>query len=77
MFARPLVVLCSVDRLAVADSGCPLSPRQLPAGEDVGHYGGSYKCTLGLYKKYGDMRVLDTPICGQWADGDAHQSLQS
>ncbi|KAG2433497.1 hypothetical protein HYH02_012615 [Chlamydomonas schloesseri] len=32
-------------------------------GEDVGHYGGSYKCTLGLYKKYGDMRVLDTPIC--------------
>lgn len=34
------------------------------AGEDVGHYGGSYKCTLGLYKKYGDLRVLDTPICG-------------
>ncbi|PNH03488.1 Pyruvate dehydrogenase E1 component subunit beta, partial [Tetrabaena socialis] len=33
-------------------------------GEDVGHYGGSYKCTYGLYKKYGDMRVLDTPICG-------------
>lgn len=32
-------------------------------GEDVGHYGGSYKCTLGLYKKYGDLRVLDTPIC--------------
>ena len=32
-------------------------------GEDVGHYGGSYKCTYGLYKKYGDMRVLDTPIC--------------
>lgn len=35
------------------------------AGEDVGHYGGSYKCTYGLYKKYGDMRVLDTPICGE------------
>ncbi|MEW5303214.1 MAG: hypothetical protein WDW36_005925 [Sanguina aurantia] len=32
-------------------------------GEDVGHYGGSYKVTLGLYKKYGDMRILDTPIC--------------
>jgi hypothetical protein len=30
----------------------------------VGHYGGSYKVTYGLYKKYGDMRVLDTPICG-------------
>lgn len=33
-------------------------------GEDVGHYGGSYKVTYGLYKKYGDMRLLDTPICG-------------
>ena len=33
-------------------------------GEDVGHYGGSYKVTYDLYKKYGDMRVLDTPICG-------------
>eukprot|EP00879_Flechtneria_rotunda_P009713 GHRR01010162.1.p1 GENE.GHRR01010162.1~~GHRR01010162.1.p1 ORF type:complete len:271 (+),score=80.29 GHRR01010162.1:199-1011(+) len=32
-------------------------------GEDVGHYGGSYKVTYDLYKKYGDMRVLDTPIC--------------
>ncbi|KAG1654079.1 hypothetical protein FOA52_005495 [Chlamydomonas sp. UWO 241] len=32
-------------------------------GEDVGHYGGSYKVTYGLHKKYGDMRVLDTPIC--------------
>lgn len=32
-------------------------------GEDVGHYGGSYKVTNGLYKKYGDMRLLDTPIC--------------
>jgi pyruvate dehydrogenase E1 component beta subunit len=31
-------------------------------GEDVGHYGGSYKVTKDLYKKYGDMRVLDTPI---------------
>eukprot|EP01024_Parvocaulis_polyphysoides_P026452 TRINITY_DN2409_c0_g3_i1.p1 TRINITY_DN2409_c0_g3~~TRINITY_DN2409_c0_g3_i1.p1 ORF type:complete len:400 (-),score=57.38 TRINITY_DN2409_c0_g3_i1:419-1528(-) len=32
-------------------------------GEDVGHYGGSYKVTYDLYKKYGDMRLLDTPIC--------------
>jgi len=32
-------------------------------GEDVGHYGGSYKVSYGLYKKYGDMRLLDTPIC--------------
>lgn len=31
-------------------------------GEDVGHYGGSYKVTKGLATKYGDLRVLDTPI---------------
>jgi len=31
-------------------------------GEDVGQYGGSYKVTKGLYEKYGEFRVLDTPI---------------
>ena len=31
-------------------------------GEDVGHYGGSYKVTKGLAPKFGDLRVLDTPI---------------
>ncbi|KAK4399366.1 Pyruvate dehydrogenase E1 component subunit beta-3, chloroplastic [Sesamum angolense] len=30
--------------------------------EDVGHYGGSYKVTKGLATKFGDLRVLDTPI---------------
>ncbi len=37
-------------------------------GEDVGHYGGSYKVTYGLYKKYGEMRVMDTTICGESDD---------
>nr|YP_009296898.1 pyruvate dehydrogenase E1 component beta subunit [Bangiopsis subsimplex]AOM66241.1 pyruvate dehydrogenase E1 component beta subunit [Bangiopsis subsimplex]ARO90397.1 pyruvate dehydrogenase E1 component beta [Bangiopsis subsimplex] len=31
-------------------------------GEDVGHYGGSYKVTKDLHTKYGDLRLLDTPI---------------
>lgn len=31
-------------------------------GEDVGQYGGSYKVTKDLYDKYGELRVLDTPI---------------
>jgi pyruvate dehydrogenase E1 component beta subunit len=35
----------------------------LVIGEDVGHYGGSYKVTKGLHEQFGDMRVLDTPIC--------------
>ncbi|KAG6405017.1 hypothetical protein SASPL_132596 [Salvia splendens] len=37
-------------------------PRVCVIGEDVGHYGGSYKVTKGLADKYGDLRVLDTPI---------------
>lgn len=31
-------------------------------GEDVGLYGGSYRVTEGLVEKYGEKRVLDTPI---------------
>jgi pyruvate dehydrogenase E1 component beta subunit len=31
-------------------------------GEDVGLYGGTYRATEGLYAKYGERRVLDTPI---------------
>ena len=31
-------------------------------GEDVGIAGGTYKATLGLYDKYGQERVIDTPI---------------
>lgn len=31
-------------------------------GEDVGVVGGTYKATLGLFQKYGEQRVIDTPI---------------
>ncbi|TGG93825.1 MAG: alpha-ketoacid dehydrogenase subunit beta, partial [Aphanocapsa feldmannii 277cV] len=37
-------------------------PTVLVIGEDVGEYGGSYKVTKDLQKKYGELRVLDTPI---------------
>ncbi|MFM7634250.1 MAG: pyruvate dehydrogenase complex E1 component subunit beta [Cyanobacteriota bacterium] len=37
-------------------------PHVCVMGEDVGHYGGSYKVTRDLYDKYGELRVLDTPI---------------
>ena len=37
-------------------------PRVVVMGEDVGHYGGSYKVTKGFSHKYGDLRLLDTPI---------------
>ena len=31
-------------------------------GEDVGLYGGSFRVTEGLVEKYGEKRVIDTPI---------------
>ena len=31
-------------------------------GEDIGVYGGAFKATEGLLEKYGEQRVIDTPI---------------
>ncbi|XP_003701816.1 pyruvate dehydrogenase E1 component subunit beta, mitochondrial [Megachile rotundata] len=31
-------------------------------GEEVAEYDGAYKATKGLWKKYGDKRLIDTPI---------------
>ena len=31
-------------------------------GEDIGVAGGTYKATAGLYDKYGEKRIIDTPI---------------
>merc|ERR1712024_205712 len=31
-------------------------------GEEVAQYDGAYKVTRGLWRKYGDKRVIDTPI---------------
>ncbi|MAS05429.1 MAG: alpha-ketoacid dehydrogenase subunit beta [Ahrensia sp.] len=31
-------------------------------GEDVGYFGGVFRCTAGLQKKYGKQRCFDTPI---------------
>ena len=35
-------------------------------GEDIGYFGGVFRCTAGLQKKFGRTRVFDTPIneCG-------------
>jgi pyruvate dehydrogenase E1 component beta subunit len=32
-------------------------------GEEVGVYGGAYKASQGLLEKFGERRVVDTPIC--------------
>ncbi len=31
-------------------------------GEDIGAFGGAFKVTEGLHARFGDMRVIDTPI---------------
>ena len=31
-------------------------------GEDIGSFGGAFKATQGLFEKYGEERVIDTPI---------------
>lgn len=47
---------------AAIDEEMARDPNVFVLGEDVGHYGGSYKVTKDLYQKYGELRVLDTPI---------------
>ena len=37
-------------------------PRVFVLGEDVGAYGGAFKVTAGLHEKFGEERVIDTPI---------------
>src|SRR5512143_1284522 len=41
-------------------------PNVVVFGEDVGYFGGVFRATAGLQKKYGKSRVFDTPIneCG-------------
>ncbi|MEJ5173601.1 MAG: alpha-ketoacid dehydrogenase subunit beta [Hydrogenothermaceae bacterium] len=40
-------------------------------GEDVGFYGGNYRVTDGLFSKYGEKRVIDTPIAENSIVGNA------
>ena len=37
-------------------------PEVLIMGEDIGFFGGVFRCTDGLQEKYGAHRVIDTPI---------------
>ncbi len=37
-------------------------PTVVVLGQDVGYFGGVFRCTDGLQKKYGEHRVIDAPI---------------
>jgi len=37
-------------------------PNVFVMGEDVGEYGGAFKATKGLLERFGEKRVVDTPI---------------
>lgn len=55
MFMFDALKLATDEEMEKDDTVCVI-------GEDVGHYGGSYKVTKDLHAKYGDLRILDTPI---------------
>jgi pyruvate dehydrogenase E1 component beta subunit len=44
------------------DEAMDLDETVVTLGEDVGLYGGSFRVTEGLVEKYGEKRVMDTPI---------------
>ena len=47
-------------------------------GEEVAQYDGAYKVSRGLWRKYGDKRVIDTPItevCYQRDEGLVNKQL--
>ena len=47
---------------AAIDEEMTRDERVFVMGEEVGHYDGAYKVTQGLLAKYGERRVVDTPI---------------
>ena len=37
-------------------------PNVIVLGQDIGYFGGVFRCTDGLQRKYGEHRVIDAPI---------------
>jgi len=40
-------------------------------GEDIGHFGGPFGVTRGLFEEFGEERVIDTPVCEEGFVGAA------
>jgi len=46
-------------------------PNVILLGQDIGYFGGVFRCTAGLQEKHGKTRVFDTPISEQGIIGVA------
>ena len=46
-------------------------PDLVTFGEDVGHFGGVFRVTVGLQERFGKERCFDTPLCEQGIIGFA------
>jgi 2-oxoisovalerate dehydrogenase E1 component beta subunit len=57
----PVVSYLDAIRQALSDE-MARDERVFLMGEDIGVYGGAFKATEGLLEKYGEHRVIDTPI---------------
>ncbi|KAF5294613.1 hypothetical protein FQR65_LT10719 [Abscondita terminalis] len=58
--AQPMTVRDALN--SALDEEMEKDERVFILGEEVAQYDGAYKVTRGLWKKYGDKRVIDTPI---------------
>ncbi|KAK5650011.1 hypothetical protein RI129_001040 [Pyrocoelia pectoralis] len=58
--AQPMTVRDALN--SAIDEEMEKDERVFILGEEVAQYDGAYKVSRGLWKKYGDKRVIDTPI---------------
>src|SRR5262245_5077736 len=66
----PVITYLEAIRQALFDE-MAADDRVFVMGEDVGAYGGAFKVTEGLIEKFGEKRVIDTPISEQAIVGSA------
>ena len=64
--AQPRQEVCTMSMIRAVNSAMDVMLEQDPDvvifGEDVGYFGGVFRCTEGLQRKHGEDRVFDTPI---------------
>ena len=60
MFYRQLTVRDALNQ--AMDEEMERDEKVFLMGEEVAQYDGAYKVSRGLWRKYGDKRVIDTPI---------------